>query len=99
MYSNKDKYYSLSAFPFAERLFSFEGKRGLTELTVNSCFFLPPPRVPYIIINIYILIFICVGVGVCIFGVLTVNLLTLPLFRAYSMLPDDQLIELGGKKL
>ena len=28
------------------------------------------------------------GVGVCIFGVLTVNLLTLLLFRAYSMLPD-----------
>ena len=39
------------------------------------------------------------GVGVCIFGVLTVNLLTLPIFRAHSMLPDGQLIEMGGKKL
>ena len=39
------------------------------------------------------------GGGGCIFGVLTVNLLTLPLFRAYSMRPDGQLIEMGGKKL
>ena len=29
------------------------------------------------------------GVGVCIFGVLTVNLLTLLFFRAYSMLSED----------
>ena len=33
--------------------------RGLTGLTVNSCFFLPPPCVPYYI-YIYILIFIYV---------------------------------------
>ena len=39
------------------------------------------------------------GGGVGIFGVLTVNLLTLPIFRAHSMLPDGQLIEMGGKKL
>lgn len=49
---------------------------GLTGLTVNSCFFLPPPCVPYYIKYIYTYFYICVGGGVCIFGVLTVNLLT-----------------------
>ena len=48
---------------------------GLTELTVNSCFFDTPPRA-YLNYNIYILIFICVWGEPCIFGVLTVNLLT-----------------------
>ena len=51
---------------------------GLTGLTVNSCFFLPPPCVPYYIKYIYPYFYIYVGGGVCIFGVLTVNLLTLP---------------------
>ena len=52
--------------------------RGLTGLTVNSCFFYLPLAY-LIILNIYILIFIYVWEGgVCIFGVLTVNLLTLP---------------------
>ena len=50
--------------------------KGLTGLTVNSCFFLPPPCVPYYIKYIYTYFYICVGGGVCIFGVLTVNLLT-----------------------
>ena len=52
---------------------------GLTELTVNSCFFDTPPRA-YLNYNIYILIFICVWGEPCIFGVLTVNLLTPSLF-------------------
>ena len=52
--------------------------RGLTGLTVNSCFFLLPPCVPYYIKYIYTYFYICVGGGVCIFEVLTVNLLTLP---------------------
>ena len=54
------------------------GAAGLTGLTVNSCFFLPPPCVPYYIKYIYTYFYICMGGGVCIFGVLTVNLLTLP---------------------
>ena len=71
----------------------------LTGLTVNSRFFDSPPRVPYnIIIYIYILLFIGRG-GPCIFRLLTVNLLTLPIFQANSMLLDGELIELGDKKL
>ena len=34
--------------------------RGLTGLTVNSCFFLPPPLRTLLYLNIYILIFIYV---------------------------------------
>ena len=58
---------------------------GLTELTVNSCFFDTPPRV-YLNYNIYILIFICVWGEPCIFGVLTVNLLTPRSFFPVSVL-------------
>ena len=54
-----------------------EKPRGLTGLTVNSCFLHGPPRVPYyIIIYIYTYFYISVWMEVCIFGVLTVNLLT-----------------------
>ena len=59
---------------------------GLTELTVNSCFFDTPPRAYLIIIYIYILIFICVWGEPCIFGVLTVNLLTPRSFFPVSVL-------------
>ena len=42
-----------------------------------SCFLHGPPRVPYyIIIYIYTYFYISVWMEVCIFGVLTVNLLT-----------------------
>ena len=51
-------------------------KGGVTGLTVNSCFFLPPPCVPYYIKYIYTYFYISVWMEVCIFGVLTVNLLT-----------------------
>ena len=70
----------------------------LTGLTVNSRFFDSPPRVPYNII-IYILLFIDMGWGPCIFRLLTVNLLTLPIFQPISMLFDRELIEMGDKKL
>ena len=52
--------------------------RGLTGLTVNSCFFYLPLAYLIIFKYIYTYFYICVGGGVCIFGVLTVNLLTLP---------------------
>lgn len=39
------------------------------------------------------------GWGLCIFRLLTVNLLTLPIFQTISMLFDRELIELGDKKL
>ena len=39
------------------------------------------------------------GWGLCIFRLLTVNLLTLPIFQTISMLLDRELIELGDKKL
>lgn len=52
--------------------------KGLTGLTVNSCFFLPPPAYLIIFKYIYTYFYMCVGGGVFIFGVLTVNLLTLP---------------------
>ena len=39
------------------------------------------------------------GWGPCIFRLLTVNLLTLPIFQANSMLLDGELIEFGDKKL
>ena len=51
--------------------------RGLTGLTVNSCFSTSPLRT-LLYLNIYTYFYICVGGRVCIFGVLTVNLLTLP---------------------
>ena len=35
--------------------------RRLTGLTVNSCFFLPPPCVPYYIKYIYTYFYMCVG--------------------------------------
>ena len=36
--------------------------RGLTGLTVNSCFLHGPPRVPYyIIIYIYLFLYVCGG--------------------------------------
>ena len=41
----------------------------------------------------------CVGGVPCIFGVLTVNLLTPSLFFPVSMLCGAQVIELQGKKL
>ena len=63
-----------------------------------TIFFDSPPCVPYYII-IYILLFIDMGWGPCIFRLLTVNLLTLPIFQANSMLLDGELIELGDKKL
>ena len=52
--------------------------RGLTGLTVNSCFFYLPLAYLIIFKYIYTYFYICVGGRVCIFGVLTVNLLTLP---------------------
>lgn len=39
------------------------------------------------------------GWGPCIFRLLTVNLLTLPVFQANSMLLDGEVIELRNKKL
>ena len=39
------------------------------------------------------------GWGPCIFRLLTVNLLTLPIFQPISMLFDRELIEMGDKKL
>ena len=39
------------------------------------------------------------GWGPCIFRLLTVNLLTLPIFYPISMLFDRELIEMGDKKL
>ena len=53
-------------------------KRGLTGLTVNSCFSYLPLAYLIIFKYIYTYFYICVGGGVFIFGVLTVNLLTLP---------------------
>ena len=50
---------------------------GVNRLTVNSCFLHPPPLSHTLYyINIYILIIICEWGVVCIFGLLTVNLLT-----------------------
>ena len=63
-----------------------------------TIFFDSPPCVPYYII-IYILLFIDMGWGPCIFRLLTVNLLTLPIFQPISMLFDRELIEMGDKKL
>ena len=51
---------------------------GVTGLTVNSCFSYLPLAYLIIFKYIYTYFYICVGGGVCIFGVLTVNLLTLP---------------------
>ena len=52
-------------------------QQGLTGLTVNSCFSYLPLAYLIIFKYIYTYFYICVGGGVCIFGVLTVNLLTL----------------------
>lgn len=78
------QYKTLNLFK-KERLRGYFSRWGLTELTVNSCFFDTPPRA-YLNYNIYILIFICVWGEPCIFGVLTVNLLTPRSFFPVSVL-------------